>query len=203
MATRRYAKPASARSGDTAARVLDAADALVRSGSFHTATVDDLAERAGVARATVFAKFGSRLGVLDALYARCASSSESEALRMALDIEDPLEALAAAIPAGCRSWEAWGALHQHLRAIVVLEAEVRPLVERQRRFHHEALYSIARRLDQRGLLRERLTPERAAVAMHMLTGLEAFIELRHDGKLSLDQTIETIDELVHALLRPA
>ena len=37
-------------------------------------------------------------------------------------------------------------------------------------FTHEALLSIARRLHQRGLLREGLTPKRAAVAMHMLTG---------------------------------
>jgi hypothetical protein len=35
----------------------------------------------------------------------------------------------------------------------------------------------------------------------MLTSLEAFLDLRHDSRLSLRQTCETIAELARTLLR--
>ncbi len=44
--------------------MLVAAERLIREGSFHTATMDELATAAGVSRATVFNRFGSKLGVL-------------------------------------------------------------------------------------------------------------------------------------------
>jgi hypothetical protein len=53
----------------------------------------DLARRAGVSRATVFSRFGSKLGVLEALTVRCAGGPEMRAIKSALAIEDPVEAL--------------------------------------------------------------------------------------------------------------
>lgn len=201
MATRRYATAGRPKDRSTGARVLAAADAFVRSGRFHAATVEELAEQAGVARATVFAQFGSRLGILQALHDRCANSPESEALRRALALSDPVERLDAATVAGCHSWEEWGALHLHLRAIVTLEPDVRPLVESQRKFHHDALEAIARDLGRLDLLRDGLTAQRAAAALRVLTGLEAFVELRQRGGLSLNQTVRTMRELNHTLLK--
>ena len=52
-------------------RVLEAAERLIREDAFHSATMDELAEAAGVSRATVFNRFGSKLGVLQALFTRC------------------------------------------------------------------------------------------------------------------------------------
>jgi hypothetical protein len=52
-----------------------------------------------------------------------------------------------------------------------------------------------------GILRRDVSPEQAAVTLHMLTGLEAFVELRREGGLSLDKTIEPIRELALCLLR--
>ena len=50
--------------------MLDAAERLIRDDTFHTATMDELAAAAGVSRATVFNRFGSKLGVLQALFER-------------------------------------------------------------------------------------------------------------------------------------
>src|SRR6516162_11524261 len=98
----------SASSARTVQRVLDAAADLVAEDSFHTATMDELARRAGVARATVFSRFGSKLGVLEALSVRCAGGPEMRALREAQAVEDPVSALDALLSAGCDLWEKEG-----------------------------------------------------------------------------------------------
>jgi hypothetical protein len=143
------------------------------------------------------------LGLLEAPNVRCAGSREIAALHEALALEDPLAALEALVEASCRVWERWGGVQRHLRAIVVLEPEVRPLIEAQREFQRHSLEALARRLAKDPGLREGLSPGRAAITLHMLTGLEAFVELRRDGGLSLEQTIETIRQLALTLLRPA
>jgi AcrR family transcriptional regulator len=68
----------------------------------------DLARRAGVSRARVFARFGSKLGVLEALSLRCAGGPEMRALRDAQGVEDPVAAVDALLDAGCDLWEKEG-----------------------------------------------------------------------------------------------
>ena len=94
--------------------------------------MDELAAAAGVSRATVFNRFGSKLGVLQALFARCMESQEMEAIREALAIEDPVVALEAVIEAACAIWEAHGFVQEQLQAIVVLEPAASALVNQQR-----------------------------------------------------------------------
>src|SRR5918995_2253452 len=124
MATRAYT--ASRRRGSPASveRVLEAAERLIEEDAFHSATMDELAAAAGVSRATVFNRFGSKLGVLQALFTRCMQSPEMTALQGALDIEDPLAALDEVIDAACVTWEAHGFIHEQLQAIVVLEPDL-------------------------------------------------------------------------------
>src|SRR2546427_4749066 len=106
MPPRRYpSSRGSAASARTVERVLDTAAALVAEDAFHTATMDDLARRAGVSRATVFTRFGSKLGVLEALSLRCASGPEMRALREAQGIEDPVAAVDVLLEAGCDLWD--------------------------------------------------------------------------------------------------
>src|SRR4029453_8310931 len=96
---------ASTRSAQSAEAVLDAADELVRDGAFHLTTMEELARNAGVSRATVFSRFGSKLGVLEALNVRCEGGPEMRDLRAALALPEPLEALTATIAATCALWE--------------------------------------------------------------------------------------------------
>jgi AcrR family transcriptional regulator len=199
MTTRRYARPAG--TPDTVERVLEAAEASVRAGGFHTVTMEELASQAGVSRATLFSRFGSRLGVLEALSVRCDGSPEIQALGDALAIEDPVDSLEALLDASCRVWEQWGGVQRHLRALVVLEPEVRPLIEAQRTFQRDSLLVLARRLAKDSALVEGISPQRAAAVLHLLTGLETFVELREDAGLTLRDTIETIRRLVTAVVK--
>src|SRR5918999_1030095 len=111
VATRSYTTSRRRGSPRSVDRVLEAAERLIRDDAFHSATMDELAAAAGVSRATVFNRFGSKLGVLHALFTRGIESPEMEAIRAALELEDPVEALDALIGAACAIWESRGFIH--------------------------------------------------------------------------------------------
>jgi AcrR family transcriptional regulator len=199
MSTRPYTRRrTSAKSVD---RVLDAAERLISEGEFHSATVEALAERAGVSRATVFNRFGSKLGVLEALVEGCFTRPEMQAMREALELEDPVAALEAIIEPSCAFWEARGFIVEQLYAIVVLEPGAAALIDEIEADQRSGLEGLTRRLARAGRLRPGLGEARAAATLHLLTSLESFLRLRRAYGLSLRQTRETIAELARTLLR--
>jgi AcrR family transcriptional regulator len=182
-------------------RVLDSAARLIKDDAFHTTTMEELAAAAGVSRATVFNRFGSKLGVLQALFNRTMEGPEMQAISEALAIEDPVAALDAVIEASCAIWEACGAVHLQLQAVGTLEPDATALVDRQREQQRSEIEDLTRRLAKAGRLRPGLSQTRATATLHMLTSLESFLWLRRDYELSLRQTRETLAELARTLLR--
>jgi AcrR family transcriptional regulator len=181
--------------------VLEAAERLSRADAFHSATMDELAAAAGVSRATVFNRFGSKLGLLQTLFTRATESPEMGAIGEALAIEDPVAALEALIGAVCAIWEAHGYIHEQLRAIVVLEPDAGAPLEKHAEQQRRDLQGLARRLARADRLRPGLGEARAAATLQMLTSLESFLCLRRQHSLSLRQTRETLAELARTLLR--
>jgi AcrR family transcriptional regulator len=181
--------------------VLGAAERLIKEGAFHAATMDELAAAAGVSRATVFNRFGSKLGVLEALFTRGMEGPEMAAIQEALALEDPGAALDAVVEAGCAIWEACGFVVQQLQAVAVLEPGAAALVDKQRDEQRADLQGLTRRLAKAGRLRPGLSHTRATATLHMLTSLESFLWLRQGYGLSLRQTRETLAELARTLLR--
>jgi AcrR family transcriptional regulator len=199
MATRPYTRRrTSTKSVDS---VLDAAEHLISEGEFHSATVEALAEKAGISRATVFNRFGSKLGVLEALVERCFTGPEMRAIKEAVELEDPVAALEAMIEPSCAIWETRGIIVEQLYAIVVLEPGAAALIDEIEADQRSGLQGLTRRLARADRLRPGLGEARAAATLHMLTSLESFLRLRRAYDLSLRQTRETIAELTLTLLR--
>jgi AcrR family transcriptional regulator len=201
MASRSYTGARRRGSPESVDRVLDAAARLIQEDAFHTATMEELAAAAGVSRATVFNRFGSKLGVLQALFRRSMEGPEMQAIIDALAIEDPAAALEAVIEAACAIWEAYGDVHLQLQAVGTLEPEATTLVDQQREQQRAEIEELIRRLAKAGRLRPGISQTRAAATLHMLTSLESFVWLRRDYGLSLRQTRDTIAELARTLLR--
>ena len=201
MTTRAYTTSRRRRTPQSIDRVLDAAERLIRADAFHSATMEELAAAAGVSRATVFNRFGSKLGVLQALFTRAMEGPEMDAIREALELEDPVASLETVIEAACAIRESQGFIHEQLEAIVVLEPAASALVDQQREDQRAEIQGLVRRLAKAGRLRPGLGEVRAAATLHMLTSLESFLRLRREYGLSLRQTRETITELARTLLR--
>ena len=73
-------------------------------GTFHESTVEEVAARAGVARATLYQHFGSRLGLVDAICETFAENPALVALRQAIELEDVEAALEQTIANSVRFW---------------------------------------------------------------------------------------------------
>lgn len=200
MAVRRYARLPPAAPLPTEARVLAAAEALILDGEFHRATVTDLARKAGVARATVFGRFKSKLGVLEALSTRCAGGAEMRAIRDAFAVEDARAAVSALVAASCAFWERQGHILTTLKAVAELEPGVVPIIDAQRRDQASSCAALARRLHKAGALRRGLTPHVAGPMLHALTSVETFLELRRHGGLGLDTTRAALTDAARGLL---
>jgi AcrR family transcriptional regulator len=201
MASRTYAPTRRSATEATTDRVLAAAADLAAEGRFHTATMDEIAQRAGVSRATVFTRFQSKLGLLEALSRRCAGGPEIQAIREAIALPDPGEALEAMVATSCAFWQAQGYILAQLKAIVVLEPEASTLIDEQRREQRDIIDTLIKRLESAGRLAEGTTRARASSTLHLLTSLEAYGELREGSGLSRRQTVETLTELARTLLR--
>jgi AcrR family transcriptional regulator len=186
---------------ETVERVLEAAERMIKEDAFHAATMDELAMAAGVSRATVFNRFGSKLGVLEALFTRGMEGPETAAIQEALVLEDPVAALDAVVEAGCAIWEACGFVVQQLQAVAILEPDAAALIDRQLDEQRADLQGLTRRLAKAGRLKPGLSLTRATATLHTLTSLESFLWLREGYSLSLRQTRETLTDLTRTLLR--
>ena len=168
-------------------RVLDAAEELILSGGFAQATVTELADKADVSRATVFSRFGSKLGVLEALSVRCAGGPEMRSIRDAVALPDPAEAALAIIAASSDLWELQGHILLTLKAVAELEPGAIALIDEQRRDQRDSLKHVVRGLEREGRLNG-VSREQAVAALHMITSVESFMELRRNAGLSLGAT---------------
>jgi len=194
VAKRRGIDPSASRD-----RVLEAAEDLIMSGDFAQATVADLADKAGVARATVFSRFGSKLGVLETLAVRCSGGPTMRAIYDAVAVEDPVASLRALVIAACDHWELQGHILLTLKAVAELEPGAIEMIENQRNEQRASMEHIARGLGRQGRLRD-LTAAQAASALHLVTSVESFMELRRNAGLSLGATKKVLMALIEGLV---
>jgi TetR/AcrR family mexXY operon transcriptional repressor len=186
----------------TRQRVLDATEELIVAGGFAQATVAELADRARVSRATVFSHFGSKFGILEALAVRCAGGPQMRAIRAAVAIDDADTVLPAVVTASCEHWERQGHILLTLKAVAELEADASALVDNQRRDQRESMERIVATMERAGRLGD-LPRAQAVAALHLVTSVESFMELRREAGLSLPATKRVLTAMAVGLFEPA
>src|SRR3954467_8924793 len=85
------------RSLDTRARIMKAVRELLTEGTFHESTVEQVADRAGVSRATLYQHFRSRLELVDEMCDPFDANPALLALRESVVNDDPSAALSETI----------------------------------------------------------------------------------------------------------
>ena len=168
--SRRRAAPASRD------KVLGAVYELLADGRFHESSVEDVAERAGVSRATVYQQFGSRLGLIDALCERFDENPALLAIRTTESLDEFIELCVA-------FWASEEAVLRQLYGVAAVDPAAADLVERQR-------------ADRRGEL-ERVLGRRGRSALPLLlvlTSFEAYEELRRHAGLTDRDVVKALKE---------
>ena len=109
-----------------------------------------MAARAGVARATVYQHFGSRLALVDAICDTFAENPALVALRQAIELEDVEEALEQTIANSVRFWASEEPILRPLYGISGADPSAAALVERQTADRRGELERLLRRLKEHG-----------------------------------------------------
>ncbi len=197
MSSRAYrARARPKRSQETRERITTAVRELLAEGAFHESTVEQVADRAGVARATLYQHFRSRLELVDAI---CETFDQNPALlrlRESVDGPDPEAALDDTVSEAMRFWSSEDAVLRPLYGVAAIDPAAHDLVERQRADRRGELERLVRNLSRAGRLR---SERRALPLLLVLTSYETFRELREVG-LTDRQLITMLQDAARDLL---
>jgi AcrR family transcriptional regulator len=159
---------------------------LLAEGTFHATTVEEVAARAGVSRATLYQHFGTRLGLVDAM---CDTFDENPALIALRETRDLDTWLARVVD----FWSAEEKILVQLYGAAAVDPAARDLVERQHRDRHTELKRLLHALD---------VDDRTAFAeLAVLTSFETYLELRRHVGLSKRDVVEAISGAARHLLQ--
>ena len=154
---------------------------LLQEGSFHESTVEQVAARAGVSRASLYQHFGSRLELVDAICEGFAGNKALQAAKSAETIDD--------VVAACVDfWESEERLLSQLYGATAVDPAARSFVERQRRDRYRALERLL------AGSKEKLP------ALALVTSFETYLELRRHNRLSKREVTRRLQEAAAALL---
>jgi AcrR family transcriptional regulator len=151
---------------------------MLEEGVFHASTVEEVADRAGVSRATLYQHFGSRLGLIDAV---CDLMGENPRLTAIRETDDVGEFLARVV----EFWASEERLLGQLYGVVSVDPAAQAFVERQRRDR----YGETRRV----LAANGREDEFASFAA--LTSFDTYRELRRNAGLSKRDVVATLQRL--------
>jgi AcrR family transcriptional regulator len=154
---------------------------LLAEGSFHVSSVEEVAARAGVSRATLYQHFRSRLELVDAM---CEAFDENPALlrlRETVALADPDQALVRTISGTVRFWSAEDGILRGLYGAATVDPAAQDLVDRQRSDRREELERLVRNLARARRFRRGMSERRALSLLLVLTSYETYRELRAAG----------------------
>jgi AcrR family transcriptional regulator len=183
----------------TRARIIAAArELLSASGGLSGFTIDTVAAQAGVARMTVYYQFGSKRGLLEALFDDLAVRGLVERLRPALCAPGPQEALDGLIAAFVGFWASDRLVLRRARALAALDPDFEQSVRARDERRREHLRMILGRMRQDRGQAPRGADEEAVDVLHSLTSFESF-----DALAGTTRGPEEVVALVRRLARAA
>jgi AcrR family transcriptional regulator len=194
MATRPYEQRARAEEAErTRMRIIEAVFARLREAPAEPVAIDRIAHMADVARSTVYAVFGSRAGLFEAVRSELGARSGYARLLEAEHQPDARDSLRAGFRAASEMLAANRDIFRALRSMAQLDEQAVGGVVRG--FDEERASGMARlagRLAEQGVLRKGLSVEDAEHVLWMLSSFESFDSLYTGRGLSTDRTVELL-----------
>jgi AcrR family transcriptional regulator len=200
MSPRRYSTERRKEAAErTRARIIAATrELLSASGGLAGFTIDAVASQAGVARMTVYYQFGSKRGLLEALFDNLAARGLVERLRLAFCLPDPLGALDELIAAFAGFWACDRLVHRRIRALTALDPDFEQAVQARDERRREGLRVILGRLTNGPGKPGEESFDEAVDVLHSLTSFESF-----DALAGTTRGPEEVVALVRRLARAA
>jgi AcrR family transcriptional regulator len=183
MATRRYEQRQRAETAErTRRRILDAVIERLRRAPAEPISIDQIADVAGVARSTVYAIFGSRAGLFDAVAADVLEREDYERLLEAKHEPDAREHMRVGFRTATDMLAADPDIVRALFSMAQLdERAVGDAVRKREENRAAGMMRLARRLREQDLLRPDVSIEDAEHILWVLTSFASF-DLLYTGR---------------------
>lgn len=155
MTQRPYKSPIRKRQAtETRNSIMLAAEKLFMEQGYEPTTIGVVASEAGVSPQTVYAVFGSKKGLLKALFERhVQAETVLEPCRLAMLTQDPREALGYIAGIACHIFRSTGHLYEMQRGSSATSAELRQLMQEQQQSRRSMQEEFIRHLYDNGHLR--------------------------------------------------
>jgi len=177
----------------TRMRIIEAVLDGLRVAPAEPIVIDSIARTAGVARSTVYAIFGSRAGLFDALGRELAARSGYARLVDAKHQPDARDHLRAGFRAASEMLAANRDVYRALRSMAQLDEQaVGGVVTRMDEERAAGMSRLVGRLAEQGVLRDDLGVDDAEHVLWMLSSFESFDLLFTGRGLSIDRTVELL-----------
>jgi AcrR family transcriptional regulator len=184
---------------ETRGRILEAARSLLEGDGYAEFTVDTVAREADVSRATVYYQFGSKAGLMEALFDDLAVRGRMTDLAGAFQEPDPLAALDRFIAIFVRFYASDRILLRRLRGLAAVDLDfARGIRGRDERRRKGLTVLLGRMAAEHGRPREN-DLERALDVLHTLTSFETFDNLARPGRKAAE-VVEIVAELARTEL---
>lgn len=162
----------------TRARILAAArELLTAADGLSGFSIEAVARRADVARMTVYYQFGSRVGLLEAIFDDLAAHGGMEDMPNVFRRPDPLDALAAYIAAFGRFYGSDRLILRRLRGLAMLDPDLEQALHARGERRRTGLGVIVQRISERYGWPAPETIDEAINILHTLTSFETFDSL--------------------------
>jgi AcrR family transcriptional regulator len=165
----------------TRAGIIEAAHALLERPERTGLTVQEVADAAGVTRATVYKSVGSRRALLTAVFEDQGGRVDYGRVRAAASLADVREALEETVRESCRAWSVSPASIRKTLALAVLDEEAGELVSRYEGYRRGEMAVLARRAHRAGALGAGVTVADATAVLVVHTSFAAFDLLSEAG----------------------
>jgi len=180
--------------------VLEAGRAQLNESEVPSLNVGAVADRAAVARSTVYATFGSKSGLVSALIDDTLERAGFQRLVELAGLSDPVEAIDRSLEQGCQMMESELTSFRRLSLLARLDPEAAVSLEKTNKGRLSAARSLARRLHQARMLKDGVRVDEAASILWLVTSFPTFDELYAGWGLDVEQVAQRLRSIVHGTL---
>lgn len=181
----------------TRARILDAARQLLADEATPDLSMEAVAQRADVSRLTIYYQFGSRAGLLEALFDYLATRGNVQRMADILHASNPSEAVDHMVSTFVGFWASDTSVIRRLRAMAVLDQEIGKGMRARDARRLQSAREILKRANL--MKRQEAHPTYIVDVLGMLTSFETYDGLSRGG-LSRDQIVGVLRSLAQSVL---
>jgi AcrR family transcriptional regulator len=187
--------------GESRRRVIDAARSLLAEAvGYRAFTVDAVAKKADVSKATIYYQFETKTGLLEAVCDALAEAGGMSGLAAAFTNPDPKAGLRLFVKAFGDFWDVDRTVMRRLRSLAALDPEVGAVISARDDRRRIGLEVLVGRSIGDGDEAPETNPEDVVRVLHVLTSFETFDGLAKPNQ-RLTAVVDDVVNLVEAVLR--